>query len=253
MPDLDRWVVRPRRRADPELRLVCVPFAGAGTGIYHGWADLLPEPVEAWLLRPPGRETRLREPACRDLAELVDAVAPVLAAAATGPVAVFGHSLGAAVGFELARALGERHGVAVRHVLVSGLPAPHLPRRPPIAHLPARAFLDALAERYQQVPDALRDDPEMQAMYLPVLRADVAMYESYQPAPGRPLDCPLTVLGGAADRDCPPAALDAWRPYTTAEFGVTLLPGGHFNFNTEGERTAMVGAIARALPTAVPS
>jgi len=247
MTDFERWVVRPRPRSGPSLRLLCVPFAGAGTGIYHGWADLLPADVELWLLRPPGRETRLREPPYPDLRRLADAAALVLAARADGPVAVFGHSLGAAVGFELARRLRYRYGVATRHVLVSGLAAPHLPRRPPIHDLPAAEFLDALAERYQQVPDALRDDPEMQAMYLPVLRADVAMYETYRCAPGSLLDCPLTALGGCADSDCPAEVLAEWRQYTTGGFTLTMLAGGHFNFNTAAERATMVGAISRAL------
>jgi medium-chain acyl-[acyl-carrier-protein] hydrolase len=247
MDDFDRWVVRPRPRPEAALLLLCIPFAGAGTGVFHGWSELLPSTVELWLLRPPGRETRLRETPYRDLRRLAADCAAVVAPRVRTPLAVFGHSLGAAVALELAHQLGRHHQVPVAHLLVSGLPAPHLPRLPAIGHLPADEFLDALDGRYQQIPPALRADPEIREMYLPLLRADVVMYEAYRYTGEVRLTCPVTAFGATADAGCPPWTLHAWENYTSGPFGLTTLSGGHFNFNTPDERRRMVESISRAL------
>src|SRR5882724_8066556 len=111
MNDFDRWIVRPKPTPGASVRLLCAPFAGAGTGVYHGWAGLLPPSVELWLLRPPGRETRLRERPYTELSALVADLAAAVAPELDGPLALFGHSLGAAISFELARELRRRHGI----------------------------------------------------------------------------------------------------------------------------------------------
>jgi medium-chain acyl-[acyl-carrier-protein] hydrolase len=250
MNDFARWIVQPRPQPGATLRLLCIPFAGAGTGVYHGWADLLPPSVELWLLRAPGRETRLREPPCADLCQLAAAAAAAVAPEMTGPLAVFGHSLGAAIGFELARRLRRDHDTRLAHLIVSGLPAPHLPQPSALAGLPAGELLDALSGRYQQIPPELREDPEIQQMYLPILRADLMMYERYRCQPEEPLDCSITAIGGLADASCPVEVLAAWRVHTARGFSLTTLQGGHFNLNTADERLRMINSIMATLSQA---
>jgi medium-chain acyl-[acyl-carrier-protein] hydrolase len=173
----------------------------------------------------------------------VTALAPQL----TGPLALFGHSMGAAICLELARELRRRDGTRPAHLIVSGLPAPHLPQPPPIGDLPDDDLLDALAGRYQQVPAELRDDPEMRGLYLPILRADLKMLESHRYRADAPLDCLITAIGGREDTSCPVGALTAWQEHTSCGFSLTMVQGGHFNFNTAEERTRMVGAVTDAL------
>src|SRR5512139_3085085 len=96
----ERWLVRPRPDDTAMVRLVCFPYAGAGTAVYHGWADVLPPGVEVLLVRLPGREVRIKEPPFTSLAALVQAFAPILAERLEGPFAFFGHSMGGLIAFE---------------------------------------------------------------------------------------------------------------------------------------------------------
>ncbi|MGW6456772.1 thioesterase II family protein [Streptomyces sp. NPDC055078] len=228
-PLYDRWVLRPEVLPDVWLRLVCVPYAGGGAAAFHGWSALLPPGVEQWTLRLPGRDSRMREPAATDLTALAADAAEALAARLQGPFAVFGHSLGAFIALETVRALEARWGLRASLLAVSGRAAPQSGHHTSAVHrLPDDAFLETLHRRYRAVPKEVLDDPEMRRLFLPVLRADVTMLETYRFRAGRPLGCPVSVYGGVDDTETRAGALTAWGELTTGGSTVRLLPGGHF-------------------------
>lgn len=227
--EFDRWVLRPAPRRAPLVRLVCVPYAGGGSTAFQEWGELLPATVEPWLLRLPGRETRFREPPRTDVLVLVKEVAAVLRPALEGPYALFGHSLGALIAYELARALRAAGGAEPVHLAISARSAPHLPPRHALVHrLPDDAFLEALGRRFQAIPPAIRDEPQLRSLYVPALRADVTMLETYEHVPGRALACPLTAYGGADDPEFGPGELEGWQRHTACSFRLRTFPGGHF-------------------------
>ncbi|MFD8525152.1 thioesterase II family protein [Streptomyces capillispiralis] len=228
----DRWVLRMRHASgppDPLLRLVCVPYAGGGAAVYHGWAERLPGAVEPWAVRMPGRDARLHEPPRTDLVatagELADALAPSL----TEPYAFFGHSLGAFLAFETVRALRRR---GVREPVLLAVSARNPPQQRTytgsVHRLPDDEYLDVLDRRYGAIPPLLREDAQMRALYLPILRADTTMLETYRYVPGPPLGCPVLAYGGAEDPETTAATLGAWAEVTGAGCTTAVLPGGHF-------------------------
>src|SRR6185437_11668624 len=101
----DRWLptVRPWSRA--AVRLVCFPYAGGGASMYRDWAGAMGDSIEVWPIQLPGREARFCEPAFTRLAPLVEGLADAVGPHLDRPFALFGHSLGALVAFELARLL----------------------------------------------------------------------------------------------------------------------------------------------------
>src|ERR1700761_5579544 len=98
-----RWIVRKPLPA-ARLRLFCFPFSGGGAGAFRGWGDALPG-VEVCAVQPPGRESRMREPAISQMEPLVSQIVPVIRPLLDMPFAFFGHSLGASVAFDVARRL----------------------------------------------------------------------------------------------------------------------------------------------------
>lgn len=218
-------------RFDPaaRLRLFCLPHAGVGASVYHPWSRLLPRELQICPIQLPGRENRLGERMPARLDELIrgltDAVEPHLDL----PFAIFGHSMGAAIAFELARALRRRNRAAPVRLIVSGGRAPHRPPRlAPLAALPERPFLEAVQERYGCFSDEILQMREMLNLLLPILRADLAMFETYQCIEDAPLDCPISVFGGTGDTTVTEDELTDWRRHTTGAFDLCLLPGGHF-------------------------
>ncbi|WP_446040971.1 thioesterase II family protein [Streptomyces sp. SID1121] len=234
--DSDRWFLRAGRRQSPRLTVLAVPWAGSGTAAYHGIADLLPPDVELWMLRLPGREVRRSEPLATSMSELTIPAAAACAEALTGDFALFGHSSGALVAFDVARRLRRDHGRLPSLLAVSAQPAPHLPPRyAPIHELPVDGFLDALDARCHSVPQALRADAEMKEVYVPAMRADVAVEETYEYIPEPPLECPLSAFGGKSDTECRISDLEAWQVHTSGKFTLNALSGDHFFFQTSRE------------------
>jgi len=182
-------------------------------------------------VRLPGRESRLAEAPFERMAPLVAALADAIQPYLTQPFAFFGHSMGAAVAFELARLLRQR-GLPLPRVLVaSAARAPQYRRN----HVPPPAptddqLLDEL-RRLQGIPAEMLDDPVLLRSILAALKADAALYRNYIYIDDAPLPCPIRAYGGFADPNVRPEHLEAWGQQTTASFRVRIFPGGHFYLN----------------------
>ncbi|MCC7361305.1 MAG: thioesterase [Anaerolineales bacterium] len=224
---LEAWVAGRKPRPQARRRLLCLPFAGGAASLFRAWPDSLPPEVEVWPIQLPGRETRLREQPLGRMDALVTALAEALRPALDLPLAIFGHSMGALVGFELARALAAQ-GAAPTHLFISAMRAPQLPdRQVRIAALPDPEFIEAL-RRLKGTPEPVLQNAELMDLLLPALRADFALVESYAYAAGAPLACPIAAFGGQQDERARPEELQAWATQTTAGFQWQLVPGDHF-------------------------
>jgi medium-chain acyl-[acyl-carrier-protein] hydrolase len=195
---------------------------------YRSWAEDLGADVEVSPLRLPGRESRLQEPAFDRIEPLVEALIEALGARLKRPFALFGHSMGALVAFELARELRRRSGPAPAHLFLSGRSAPRYPDPARAVHLlPELDFIEYL-RTLNGTPEAILDDPGMREVFFPTLRADFAVCARYRYREEPPLDVPITVFGGSHDRERAPELLEEWKRETNASFGLHVLPGDHF-------------------------
>jgi medium-chain acyl-[acyl-carrier-protein] hydrolase len=241
-----KWVTCPRPDSSAKLRLFCLPFAGGGASIYRTWPAALPSWVEVCPIQLPGREERYRETPFTSLTGMSRALARELLPYLDKPYAVFGHSMGALLGFETARAL--RH-VPARPPLALFPAAYDAPDAPltgaPIHQLPDREFVAEMRRR--QGPSAVLDNAELMDFVLPILRADFEACDTYAFAAEPPLDCPFFVYGGEADEEVDRRALERWREATTGGFTLTMMPGTHFF--VQSHRDLLLRDIARQLVT----
>ncbi len=239
------WLVIPKPNAQARARLFCFPYAGGGAFEYRAWSPHVPHDLELCAAQLPGRETRLKEAPFTRLLDLTKTLAEVIAPYLDKPFAFFGHSLGAFIGFELARQLRWQNLPQPAHLFVSGSRAPQLPNpEKPMCHLPDHEFVDEIVRRYDSIPQEAREHAELMAMALPALRADFTMNETYEHAEEPPLSCPITCFGGVDDHSAPREHLEAWRAQTRSEFTLRTFPGGHFFIKPE--RAALAQIIAKA-------
>ncbi len=212
--------------AGASVRLFCFPYAGVGISAYRSWGSQMGPSVEICPVQLPGRESRQNEAPFQRMAPLVDAVVDGLRPHLDMPFALFGHSLGALIAFEVARRLdGEP---LLRRLFVSARRAPHLTEPlAPIAQLPADKFAATVQQRYGGIPDAVFACPDLLEFLLPRLRADFEILESYRSqSDASPLACGISAFGGTKDA-VPESDLRAWEGYTRADLRVRMVQGGH--------------------------
>ncbi len=228
-----------------EFRLFCLPYAGGGAAVYRGWSDIAPEALDICAPELPGRGRRLQEPPFRRLAPLVRALADRLTPAFDRPFAIFGHSMGALIAFELAMELRERGGAQPAHLFVAAKSAPgRQSGRPPI-HAASDAAMIRELRRLNGTPQVLLENRELMELMLPTLRADFSLVETYRYRERPPLDVPITIFGGTEDRLVPPSELDEWRGLSRRGSRLEMFPGDHFFLHSAATR--LVASIAQDL------
>jgi medium-chain acyl-[acyl-carrier-protein] hydrolase len=224
---MSRWIRCYGRRASPTVRLLCFPHAGAGATAYRLWASGVPSSVEVLAAQLPGREDRLDEALPGDVRELANQLVQELSGTLDQPYALFGHSMGALIAFEFASLITIRNEKRPIRLFASGYGAPHAHRSTSRLHeLPLNELIREL-ERQGGTPEAVLRDPDLMAIYAPVLRSDLAMCARYEFSGASRLDIPITVFGG--DRDIAVSStLAAWSELTSSTFDLRIFPGDHF-------------------------
>lgn len=230
-PGPNAWFPGADPAATGAVRLFCLPHAGGGAGAFHGWREALGSGIAVCPVRFPGRESRAGETPAETMAELVAGLAQAIEPYLDQPFAIFGHSTGAVIGFELCRTLRSCGRPRPVCLMASGARAPqyrlnHVP--PPE---PSEEELVAQLRRLEGVPAEVLNNPELFALILPALRADTRLYRRYVYTEGPPLECPIRAYGGTSDPDVHRAQLDAWARQTTSSFAVRIYEGGHFYLN----------------------
>ena len=226
------WVAFRKPNPRARLRLFCFPYAGAGASIFRTWSDGLPADVELCPVQLPGRGTRLMEAPFTRLSPLIEALAEALVPLLDKPFAFFGHSLGALVGFELARHFRRQSGVLPVCLFVSADRAPQIPsRHRPIHALPEAEFLVELLH-LNGIPQEVAEHPELMRIMIPVLRADFGVYQTYRYSEEAPLDCKISCFGGLQDPRVNRAELAGWRDQTRMPLSLRMFPGDHFFLRT---------------------
>lgn len=230
-----RWLVPPNRQRDAETMLFCLPYAGGGPSVFRGWRRALPAAISVHAVAFPGREHRIGEPAQVE----PEAIAEVIACqAADRPYAIYGHSMGARVAFEVVRALRRQDAPLPTRLYVGGARPPD--RSDPlarIARLPDDGFISELLA-LGGTRRAVFEHPELRELMLPVLRTDFNWLAGYRYRDEPPLPVPVVAFAGAGDRIVEPSVMLGWARHSAVSFRLHVLPGRHFFCHDQLHRLA---------------
>ncbi|MFG1710511.1 thioesterase II family protein [Nonomuraea sp. M3C6] len=248
---LSRWLpFRALTGAEPgALPLYCLPHAGGAASAFRTWQGKLPG-VAVQPVQPPGRESRHREPPYQRMpplvSDLADAVLTDVETTAAGRrYALYGHSLGAIVAFELVREIRRRGGPQPVHLFVSGSDAPHLTCEDgPQVRRMNRDQVVALLRKLGGTPEWLLADQGALEMILPAVQADFTVKETYVYQDEPPLDVPISALMSDADPRVEPAKAAGWRAQTSGHHAPHPFDGGHFAVFEQATRTHEIVAEA---------
>jgi medium-chain acyl-[acyl-carrier-protein] hydrolase len=215
-------------RTGKVLRLFCFPYAGGGAAIYQHWQQHAPDWLQICPLELPGRGRLCTENPFISITELAAEITSALYPYTNVPYALFGHSMGATIAYEVACGLEAAGRTPARKLFVSGARAPFLTRRkPPVSHLADVEFL-AHVRDLNGTPAEILANQELMAVLLPVLRADFALGERYRMRGLQLLRAPITALAGNEDEETPASDVQEWKRLTSGPFHSARFPGDHF-------------------------
>lgn len=233
--DFAPWIRRHAGNRDGAVLIF--PHAGGTSAGYRGLADAISgDGPDAFVMQYPQRGERVAHAAAVTIQALVDDLFAAGPWADVAPLALFGHSMGALIAFEFARAAAD-HGIAVQQLWVSAGPAPSS-----VAELPGlpdndAALIAEMAALGGTDPELLAD-PEFAELILPPVRSDYAAVAAYRPGPHVRIDAPVHVLGARDDARIDAGQLAGWAAHTTGGFNQTWYQGGHFYVFDQVEQIA---------------
>lgn len=235
------WFRRHRSATSPRIRLVCLPHAGGTASFFHAWAGAFGGDVEVLVARYPGRQERIAEPCIDRMEPLAEAITQALLPFRNAGLALFGHSMGASLAYEVAVRLEHTHGIRPDGLFVSARQAPHRVGVRP-GHPHGDEALIEEVRRLGGVDVDVLNDPDLRELVLPAIRADFHIVETYAPRPPVAVNCPVVGYVGRDDPDVGADDMSAWANIAAREFDLRVFPGDHFYLVPW--RAALIGDLA---------
>ncbi|MFJ5276803.1 alpha/beta fold hydrolase [Streptomyces parvulus] len=229
--------------SEGRVNLYCLPYAGCSARVYDSWKAQLPQRINVLPLELPGRGSRCTERPISTLSELLEDLASAMGDTAQIPYAIFGHSFGGIIAYELVHYLTSKGVPAPRALIVSASKAPHRATPEEASYQLSNDEFKGRLRALRGTPAELLENDELMELYIPVIRADYTILDRYTATESDPLECPILALFGSEDSDADRAAVDGWRGHTRASFEVGRITGDHFFLHaSESEVTSAIGA-----------
>ncbi|MQY09515.1 thioesterase II family protein [Actinomadura macrotermitis] len=238
-----KWFRCPDPRPWASMRLFCLPHAGGSAVFYRTWAKEISPAVEVHAVQYPGRADRMTEPLIGDGHQLARLIAGAMAPLLDRPAALFGHSMGAVLGYEVARLLQERGHPPV-HLFASGTRAPHDRGDERVSDRDDDGLVEAMAKLGGTDAEVLQD-AELRELVLPYVRNDFKLVEDYAHRAAPRLTVPVTAVIGDADAHVSREQAARWAEVTDGRFALKVLPGDHFYLVPQ--QSEVIGEVLRTL------
>ncbi len=111
--------------------------------------------------------------------------------------------------------------------------------------MPDPEFISKLSS-YNGIPISLLENTDVLDLFIPMIRADFTISETYVYSDEPPLSCPITAFGGISDPYVFEEEISSWKSHTDNKFKYYLFKGDHF-FLTKESYTEVVHTIDKII------
>lgn len=225
-----QWIHSFSDRHNDAFQLICFPYAGSGITPYRSWLAQFSSGINVSAVLLPGRESRFGDRLASDMDTVCSAIVGELVAQYHGcKLVLFGHSMGTAIAYEVARRLEMHHDWIPRGLVLSGREAPHVVSQNQL-HLVSNQALITEIINMGQTSAELFEDQEMRSLLLPMIRSDYTLLENYHISTPTPLVCPLLTCVGDTDNKVNSDQMHVWRELILGRYLHQQFNGGHLYF-----------------------
>jgi medium-chain acyl-[acyl-carrier-protein] hydrolase len=222
------WYLEYKKNPSASVRLFCFHHSGGGASSYYPWINHLSPNIEMIAVQLPGRENRFTEPLNNSMEDIIAQLSERFVTYTDKPFFVFGHSLGALLSFEFIKSVHQAYSVYPCHMIISATKAPHLPfRMKHLSQLDDKALKEQL-KMYNGIDERILYNDELLDLFLPIIKSDFSIYETYSFLESKPLPCNILALSGREDKTVNSEEIWAWEKYTEGKFERLSFPGEHF-------------------------
>ncbi|MED4445710.1 thioesterase II family protein [Bacillus thuringiensis] len=221
--------------------LFCLPYAGGSRAIYHDWKNHLHPSIQIVPIELKGRGQRFLEVFYESLEEAVDDIFEnIKDKIRNDDFAIYGHSMGGLLAFELYYKLSKLNSNKPKHIFFSGYRAPSVIReRENIYTLPDYEFMKKVME-LGGTSEELMKNKDLLEIYLPIIRSDFMITETYNyEEREEKIACDISILNGKQDTTNLKDIL-TWKNHGCGEFKVYNLEGNHFFINNNVENITSI-------------
>lgn len=212
------------------ISLFCFPHAGGGADIYYDWSNFIRSEINIYILNLPGRGKKYLEKSFEEFNVLLDNLLIDIEDLLDKPFIIFGHSMGALIGFELSRRIFEMYNKKPEHLYVSSYPSPEIINNNLVENNISDDELITKLKELNGTPKEIFQHKRFLKLLLPVIRADFKLLNSYSYKELAPLSCPITSIIGSHDNISVELAKE-WYKHSVAVFSLQIFRGDHFYLN----------------------
>ncbi|WP_238861418.1 thioesterase domain-containing protein [Clostridium sp. YIM B02569] len=219
-----------------KIKLFCLPYAGGSSSSYYMFKNYLDNNIEICPIELAGRGIRFTDKLNQNFEEVLsDIFEHVKCKIDSTPYAIFGHSMGSWLAYELYNKIDENKLKIPIHLFLSGRGSPLEKNNRIISNKSDEKLKEFLKELGGTDTILLNNDDAMN-MFIRIIRSDFKLLENYKYREyPRKIRSKVSIINGSRDNSITKEGLELWKRLIDNHIEYKFYNGSHFYFKKRAD------------------
>lgn len=211
-----------------KIKMFCFPYAGGSAAIYYKWKRYSDD-IEIIAVELSGHGKRINERFYDNFDEMIQDCYNMVKEniLPEDEYVFFGHSMGSILAYSLALKMIEEKDKAPRYLFLSGGCPPDKNMYKSIYELNDEEFIKTILQIGATKREVF-ENANLRKIFLPILRADFKMINTYKFKKNKKVNCDIVLLNGKNDYAVRCSNLHHWNQFTLGTCEQYYFTGDHF-------------------------